>query len=576
MTDDLTPPKPLYPWRRLLKAFWRLAHPYWSSEERWSAWGLLATVLGLTLLNVYIAVLLNHWHQNFYDAIQNYDQPTFWRLIGRFSYLAAIFIAAGVANNYLSQSLQNRWRRWTTRRLLGEWLTDKSHYLWQLGGSSTDNPDQRIAEDVKDFVNQSLDLSVGLVNQAVTLVSFIGILWAISGPLAIPLPGGRSVSVPGYMAWGCLLYAVAGTWLTHRVGRKLIGLNYRQQRTEADFRFGLVRLRENGESVALSDGEAVERAGLDKLFGRAFDNFKALIRKQLHLNIFSYGYGQAAVVFPYMLLAPRYFAKAITLGVFFQAADAFSTVQGALSWVVDNYSTLAYWRSVVERLEDFEGEVAHTKALRSRAESVLTEPYRQGPIRLKGLRLSLPGQDQPLTGPLDLSFEPGHSVLISGPSGCGKSTLLRAIHGLWPYSEGRIELPMDGTRMTIPQKPYLPLGSLRGALCYPSAPAEVPEAELLEALELCRLGHLRGQLDVEGHWALVLSVGEQQRVAWVRVFLQKPDWLFLDEATSALDEATQDALYQALAGRLPGTALISVAHSQSPRERHQTVWDFGR
>jgi putative ATP-binding cassette transporter len=575
VTDDLTPPKPTYPWRRLLRASWSLASPYWSSEERWIARGLLAAVLGLTLLNVYISVLLNHWHQNFYDAIQNYDQPTFWRLIGRFSYLAAIFIAAGVTNNYWSQSLQNRWRRWTTRRFLDQWLSDKSHYLWQLNGGGTDNPDQRIAEDVKDFVNQSLDLSVGLVNQAVTLVSFVGILWAISGPLAIPLPGGHSLSVPGYMAWGCLLYAGVGTWLTHRVGRKLIGLNYRQQRTEADFRFGLVRLRENGESVALSDGEAVERGSLDGLFGKAYDNFKALIRKQLHLNIFSYGYGQAAVVFPYMLLAARYFAKTITMGVFFQAADAFSTVQGALSWAVDNYSTLAYWRSVVERLEGFEREIGHTKSMRTQAESVLTEPYRQGPIRLDGLRLSLPGKDQPLTGPLNLSFEPGHSVLITGPSGCGKSTLLRALNGLWPYSQGKILLPMDGSRMTLPQKPYLPLGSLRTALCYPVSPDQVPEPELLEALELCRLGHLRPQLDVEGHWSLILSGGEQQRVAWVRVFLQKPDWLFLDEATSAMDEETQAWMYHALAGRLPRTAVISVAHSQGLRDLHQSVWVFG-
>jgi putative ATP-binding cassette transporter len=571
----MPPPKPAYSWRRLLKAFWRLARPYWTSEERWSALGLLALVLALTLLSVYLLVLFNQWHQTFYDALQNYDQPTFWKQIGRFSYLAAFFIVVGVANNYLMRYLQNRWRRWTTRRLLDHWLSEKSHYLWQLSGTGTDNPDQRIAEDVKDFVSQSLDLSVGLVNQAVTLGSFIGILWALSGPLALPLPGGHSVSVPGYMAWACLLYAAAGTWLTQRVGRPLIGLNYRQQRTEADFRFGLVRLRENAESVALSDGEAVERAGLDGLFGKAYENFRRLILRQLHLEVVTYGYGQAAVVFPYLMLAPEYFTKVITLGVMFQAADAFGQVQGALSWVVDSYATLAYWRSVVERLEDFEREVAHTKGLRTRAESVLTEPYRQGPIQLQGLSLSLPGQDQPLTQPLDFSFEPGHSVLISGPSGCGKSTLMRAVNGLWPFSRGKILLPMDGRRMTLPQKPYLPLGTLRVALSYPSEGGAFTDAELLVALELCRLGHLKEKLDVDAHWSMILSGGEQQRLAWARAFLQKPDWLFLDEATSALDDETQTQLYRSLAERLPNTAVISVAHSQSLREHHQRVWEFG-
>ncbi|HXC64734.1 MAG TPA: SbmA/BacA-like family transporter, partial [bacterium] len=409
----------------------------------------------------------------------------------------------------------------------------------------------------------------------VTLLSFIGILWVLSGSLAIPLGGGHSVTVPGYMAWACLLYAGVGTWIAQRIGRPLIGLNYKQQRTEADFRFGLVRLRENAESVALSDGEDVERAGLNGFFDRAYHNFNALIKKQMHLDFFTYGYNQAAIVFPYLVAAPRYFSKQIGMGIFFQVANAFGQVRGALSWVVDSYSTLAYWRSVVERLDGFEQEVDRTKVMRTRAESILTEPYRKGAIQLKGLRLSLPGRSEPLTAPLNLSFEPGQSVLISGPSGCGKSTLLRALHGIWPFSEGQVALPMDGTRMTIPQKPYLPVGTLRTALCYPAAAADVPEADQLEVLELCRLGHLRPQLDVDDHWALILSVGEQQRVAWARVFLQKPDWLFLDEATSALDEETQQALYAALAARLPKTALISVAHSQNPREHHQSVWEFG-
>ena len=573
--DDKDIPKTSYPWKRLVGAAWRLARPYWFFEGGLLAWSLLGLVVGLNLLEVYLSVQFNTWNRNFYDALQKFDEPAFWSLILRFSLLAAFFIGQGVSNRYFTRVLQNRWRRWMTRRTLDRWLSDKSHYLWQLSGAATDNPDQRITEDVRDFVSQSLDLSLGFLNQAVTLCSFIAILWGLSGPLQVPLAGGHIVTVPGYMAWVCLVYAVLGTWLSHRIGKPLIGLNYRQQRYEADFRFGLVRLRENGESVALSEGEEVEKRGLGAQFEWIYGNFMAIVRKQMHFNFFSVGYDQAAIIFPYLVAAPRFFAKQLTLGNLFQVADAFGQVKDALSWVVNNYPTLAFWSSVVERLDGFEDEIAHTKRLRRTALGLAGFSAKPGTLSLEGLSLSVPGGTGPLAAPLNAEFHAGSSVLISGPSGCGKSTLLRALRGLWPFAEGRILLPEGASVMVIPQKPYLPVGSLKGALAYPSPEDSVDDAAILELLPLVRLQQFAGQLHHQDNWALVLSVGEQQRVAWARVFLHRPDWLFLDEATSALDEATQNSIYEALKARLPGTTMVSVAHTHNPRAHHALVWGFG-
>jgi putative ATP-binding cassette transporter len=575
MPKDKGSAAPSYTWRLRFGGFLRLARPYWVSSERAGAWSLLALVVFLSLMEVYLSVQFNTWNRNFYDALSKFDQPAFWALIARFSILAACFILQGVFNRYFTQVLQNRWRRWMTRHVLDRWLTDKSHYLWQLEAQAADNPDQRIAEDVRDFVSQSLDLSLGLLNQAVTLCSFVVILWGLSGPLAVPLWGGRSFAVPGYMAWICLVYAAVGTWFSHRIGRPLISLNYKQQRYEADFRFGLVRLRENGESVALSEGEEAETRSLRGHFEWIYSNFMAIIRKQMHFNFFSVGYDQIAIVFPFLVAAPRYFAKRLTLGNVFQVADAFGQVKDALSWVVNNYPVLALWGSVVERLDGFESDIVRTKGMRRAALAVLGPSPEAGLLHLEALSLYLPGSDQPLTSPLSRDFAAGRSILISGPSGCGKSTLLRALRGLWPFAQGKILLPEGATVMVLPQKPYLPVGSLRAALAYPSAEDAFDAPRLAEVLALVRLSHLEARLGQDENWALILSVGEQQRVAWARVFLQGPQWLFLDEATAALDEATQDSIYAALTARLPGTTMISVAHTQSPREHHQAVWEFG-
>jgi len=559
--------------RQLFGGFWKLAKPFWVSEERWPAIGMLSLVVALTLFSVFLTVQFNAWYQTTWDDLQKFDAPGFWHQMLKFCILAALYITGGVFNQFYTSQLQNKWRRWMTRRFLEHWLSSKSHYLWQLTEKKTDNPDQRIAEDVRDFVSNSLALSIGLLNNVVTLFSFITILWTMSGPLAIPLGGGKVFNLPGYMAWACLFYSIVGTWLTHKIGRPLIGLNYQQQLLEANFRFSLVRLRENGESVALSEGERVEEESLKGHFQRVFGNFRSIIFKQLHLNMFTSGFGQLAIIFPLAVASPRFFAKQIGIGGLQRVMDAFGQVQNALSWVVNNYVTLAFWRSVVERLDGFEAEVQRTKEMREQALSIL-QPGAGESIRLENVVLSLPGQTQPLTKALNLEFKKGQSVLISGPSGCGKSTLLRAIYGIWPFTQGKISIPDKAQMVVMPQKPYLPVGTLRAALTYPKPENEVPETEILQALSICRLDHLKDRLGDWENWALFLSVGEQQRVSWARVFLQKPQWLFLDEATSALDEDTQKRLYDALKKELPQSTLISVAHSQNPKDFHQGIWNI--
>jgi len=560
--------------RQLFGGFWKLAKPFWFSEERWPALGMLTLVVVLTLFSVFLTVQFNLLFQTIWDDLQKFDLPGFWTQMLKFCVLAFFWVTSGVFNQFFTMQLQNRWRRWMTRRFLEHWLSEKSHYLWQLTDKKTDNPDQRIAEDVRDFVSNSLNLTLGLLNQIVTFFSFLTILWTMSGPLAIPLGGGRIFSLPGYMTWACLLYSILGTWLTHKIGRPLIGLNYQQQLLEANFRFGLVRLRENGESIALSGGENMEEQSLKNHFQHVFGNFRSIIFKQLHLNLFTSGFGQLALIFPLVVASPQYFAKKIGIGGIQRVMDAFGQVQGALSWVVNNYVTLAYWRSVVERLEGFELEVQLTKQMHAQAQNLLRPAAGQVTIRLEQVALSLPENSTPLTAPLNIEFKKGHSVLISGPSGCGKSTLLRALYGIWPFHQGLITLPEKATILVMPQKPYLPVGTLKAAFTYPKAETEFSDSEIFHVLSLCRLDHFKDRLAEPENWALILSVGEQQRVAWARVFLQKPQWIFLDEATSALDEEAQQRLYSALKKQLPETTMISVAHRQDPKEYHESVWDI--
>jgi putative ATP-binding cassette transporter len=552
-----------------MRDFMALAKPFWRSEERGKALLLLAGMVSLNLFLVYLAVRFNEWNNVFYNALQDRKFDLFMRYLGQFCVLAAAFIIASVYQYYLNAWLQIRWRRWLTGRFVDQWLHRQAYYRMQLAGGNTDNPDQRIADDIRLFVSTTLSLGLGLLSSVVTLASFVVILWGLSGTLTFGL-GGHEISVPGYMVWVALVYAIAGTWLTHKIGRPLVGLNRDQQRFEADFRFSLARLRENTEGVALYRGEATEARGLSSRFGSVFDNWWAIMRRQKALLWFTSGYGQLAVIFPVLAAAPRYFSGAIQLGGLMQTAQAFGQVQGALSWFVDAYTSLAEWRATVQRLSTFQLATEAAHAAPGRIEAV---HHAEPGLAVDGLKLSLP-DGRALNGALDWRVAPGERVLITGPSGAGKSTLLRALAGIWPYGEGRVAWP-DGERLFLPQRPYLPMGSLREALTYPRPPESFDDDALRGMLQACGLAALQGRLDEQRLWHLELSPGEQQRLAIARALLLKPQWLFMDEATSALDEATESRLLSLLIERLPDAAIVSVGHRGTLAQFHDRRLHIG-
>ncbi len=555
--------------RTFFHYFWRLAGPYWWSEERWVARGLLAVVVGINLAQVYVNVLFNQWNNRFYNALQELDSEAAFHEVLVFSGLAALFIALAVYRLYLNQMLQIRWRRWLTSRYLDSWMKDGAYYRMQTVWKATDNPDQRISEDIGQFVTTTLSLSLGLLSSIVTLGSFIFILWELSGSLDIPLPGGGSITIPGYMCWAALFYALVGTYVTHWIGRPLIRLNFDQQRYEADFRFRLVRLRENAEGVALYRGEASETLSLRDAFSFVVGNYRAIMSRQKRLTWFTAGYNQIAIIFPFVVAMPRYFAKEIQLGGMMQIASAFGEVQGAVSFIVNAYTTIADWRAVVNRLTGFM-QALDTIEENARHPGITVAPTpvdgSGGAIALEGLSVQLP-DGRPLIGDLTLRFEPRDRVLITGPTGSGKSSLMRAIAGIWPFGKGRITVPAGERLLFLPQKPYLPLGTLRNALVFPGG-IEVDDAVLKSVLADCGLARFAGDLDRSENWAQILSGGEQQRLAIARALLHRPNWLFLDEATSAMDEAAEAEIYRLLQRRLPDTTIISIGHRSSLRALH--------
>ena len=557
--------------RSFFRYFWRLAGPYWWSDERWAGRGLLALVVLLTLGGVFLSVQFTLWSNRFYNAIQEYDLATFWRELGIFAGLAVAHVVVAVYRTYFNQMLQIRWRRWLTRRYLDVWLKDAAYYRLQTVWKGTDNPDQRISEDVRDFVDYTLSLSLGLLSAVVTLVSFAAILWNLSSLMELPLPGGGSIVIPGFMCWAALVYALVGTLLTHRIGYRLIGLNFDQQRLEADFRFRLVRLRENAEGVALYRGEASEGAGLFDAFSRVVGNFWEIMRRQKHVNGFSLSYNQTAVLFPVLIAAPSYFAKKIQFGGLIQTMRAFGEIQNALSFIINSYTDIARWRAVVDRLTGFTvaldevEEAARHPGIAVAREAA--EGKRDGGIALAGLTVQLP-DGRPLIGDLTLRLAPRDRVLITGPTGSGKSSLLRAIAGIWPFGKGSITVPAGQRLLFLPQRPYLPVGTLRNALLFPGG-IEADDATLKSTLADSGLGRLGDELDRSENWGQILSGGEQQRLAIARALLHRPDWLFLDEATSAMDEPAEAAIYRLLNERLPKTSIVSVGHRSTLRAFHR-------
>ena len=544
-----------------LKAFWALTKPYWVSEQRAKGLTLLATVVGLALALVWLEVQFNYWNNDFYNTFEKRDQAEFFRQLGKFGLLAVGYIVTAVYRLYFMQMLQIEWRGWMTGRFLENWMKDQAHYRMQLLDRGTDNPDQRIADDLRLFVELTLSLALGLMSAVVTLVTFIAILWTLSGAMEF-----FGVSVPGYMVWVALVYATLGTWLTHVIGRKLIGLDFNQQRFEADFRFALVRLRENSEGVALYRGEQEELSRFHQRFANVISNWWALMRKQKQLGWFTSFYAQLAIIFPYIVVSPRFFSGAMPLGGIFQTASAFGQVQGSLSWFINAYTLFAQWKATVDRLIGFAASLERVREEADRLDGDRVAAPGET-IALEGLELSLP-QGTPLLAATSVELRPGEHVLVTGPSGAGKSTFFRSLAGIWPYWKGRIRLPAGARLLFLPQKPYLPLGSLKHAVSYPGKADEFDDRLVREALESVGLAQLSSELERIDNWAQVLSGGEQQRLAFARALLNQPDWLFLDEATSALPEEVQDALYRLLKERLKRTTLVSVGHREGLAAHH--------
>ena len=552
--------------RQFFKDVWYLTKSYWQSEEKKKAFFLLTCIIALTLGIVFMLVQLNTWNNSFYSALQNYDAEKISSELIHFSWLAAIYIILAVYSYYLQQTLILHWRRWLTTRFIDIWLQNKTYYNLQMFGKDTDNPDQRISEDVRQFVEMTLGFAIGILKSLCTFISFVFILYQLSGPLSVSFMG-KTWTIHGYMLWASLLYSILGTYVTHVVGRKLVKLNFIQQRYEADFRFSMIRLRESAESVAFYRGESQEGRVFKNRFKLLLDNFWQLVNKQKQLVFLNSGYSQIAIIFPFVVAMNRYLSKEVSLGGLMQVASAFGRVQDSLSYFVDMYSSIAQWQAVVMRLTYFG---RHMHEVSQQAEQFHVERFATSEaVSVEQMQVNLP-DDTALLQDISFTLQPGRNVLIKGVSGSGKSTLLRALAGIWPFVTGKINLPKTEELMFIPQKPYIPLGSLREALLYPGK-KPLSDEELLYLLDLCQIGYLRDKLDLVADWSHVLSVGEQQRLAFVRAHIQKPKWLFLDEATSALDEDTEAAMYALLAERLTQTTLVSIGHRSTLNKYHELM-----
>ena len=555
---------------RTLTQVTQLSLPYFRSEDRWAARGLLGAILLIELAQVGIALLLNAWNARFYDALQHKNAAAFGYELLVFCGLAGSFIPLAVYQLYLSQGLQIRWRQWMTNRLLGAWLQNSTPYRMQLSGDCADNPDQRIAEDIKLFVSSTLSLGTGLLGAVVTLGSFIMILWGLSNAAPLTLFG-QAVTIPGYLVWAAILYAVAGTFITHVIGRPLIGLGIEQQRREADFRAGLLRVRENAEQIALLKGETAERGRLMACFSKLKQNWTAIMGRQKRLTFFTAGYSQAQVIVPILAASPAYFAGAISLGGLMQTASAFGRVEGALSFVVKAYPQLAEWKSVMERLDGFERSVAN--AVSARVSHEVVECDAQGSICAMALDLKKPDGSS-LLRIEELNLAVGKATLVTGRSGTGKSTLMRLLAGIWPHAEGRVEIPSRARLLVLPQRPYLPEGSLREAITFPRVSPIGDDARIAALLREVGLSRLAHRLNEEAHWQQELSLGEQQSLMVVRCILFEPDWLLLDEATASLDEPAEHMVYRLLRERLPRTTIVSVGHRSTLQALHDRSIDI--
>jgi putative ATP-binding cassette transporter len=568
--DELSSQQPDKPVRRtgIFRQFLRLAAPYWHDENKWRVRGMLALFALFTVLQVVSPVLINLWSANLFNALEQRSMDRFLVQIGALMIILVFAMTVTSIHLVIKRRLQVGWRDWLTRRLLYDWLAEGRHYQVNYIPGEHDNPDGRIAEDIRNATEAAIDLVHSLVYCILLLVSFTQILWTLSGVIQVPLFG-EEIDVPGHMVFVSLLYATAGTTAAVLIGRPLVTAVNLRQTKEANFRFGLVRVRENSESIALLAGEPEEQRRLADIFKGVVEAFDVQTNALARVFLFSSGYAVLATGFPILITAPRYIAGAITLGALMQIAQAFQQMTSALSWPVDNLSRAAEWKASVERV----------MALYNAIGTLKTDA-----TCMPDSRICVGRTDQPMLAFRDLTIanadgtivvsrfeaeiQRGERVLISGDPG-GALKLFKVVAGLWPWGHGHIELPGDGAISFVPERPYLPIGSLRGTLRYPSDRDVFTEATVLKAMEKVGLGHLTHRLLDQGNWEQVLTLGEQQRIGFARLLLHRPDWIFLDEATDCLEEKAEQELMALLIEELPEATILTVGYNQGLEQFHQ-------
>lgn len=552
----------LFTW---IKDGWYLARPYWSSSEKFKSIAWLSLIILLSVLEVYMSVRLNKWNVTFYNAIQNYDKPAFLKALFQGTYIILLYVLTMLLGYYFNSILEIKWRKWLTHFYLDNWFTSKAYYKVRFTKTRLENPDQRISEDIKEFINLTLSLSLGLFRSVMSMGSFVVILWGLSGNFKFNLFN-YHFYIPGYMVWIAILYAFLGTYITFKIGQPLIKLTYEQQMYEADFRYNLVRVREHAEHIVSYKGDAAEKKIITKDFDNIVGNFMQSLRRNLKINMFNFVYMQVSNIVPTIISAGRYFSKEITLGNMMQINSAFGQLQFSIAYFVFAYSSVANWRAVTDRLLGFRDTVQDVNNLSELA--ILT--HNKNYLEIKNLRITLPN-GQLLIKNFSQIFNSGDRVLINGPSGMGKTTLLKAINGLWPYVDGNIYQMPNLNSLFIAQKPYIPRANLKEAICYPKTTNLPSDTEVKQILMQCKLTHLVDKLYDICNWSNQLSLGEQQKIAFGRILINKPDIIYLDEITSALDEKTEKELYNKVINSLASSLIISIGHRSTLLNLHTKV-----
>jgi putative ATP-binding cassette transporter len=545
--------------RYLLGRFWLSAKAFWGRSGSRLAWPLSVGLLVLILLNLSVQYGINVWNRHIFDALQGKDAAAVFNLIALFMPLAAATVILGVIMVYTRMSIQRRWRAWLNDAVIDRWLAGGRYYQLNLVSGDHKNPEFRIADDLRVATDAPVDFAAGVTSAFLSAATFIVVLWTIGGALTVSV-GGSEITIPGFLVIAAILYAAIASTSMLWIGKNFVLVSEGKNQAEAEYRYALTRIRENGESIALLGGEEEERAGIDRSFGKVLQQWVGICGQHMRTTIVSYGAGVIAPVIPILLAAPKYLDGSMTLGEVMQAASAFTIVQSAFGWLVDNYPRLADWTAGARRIASLMVSLdALERAEAGEGTGRIDRGETKYALKLNDLSVTL-DDGTAVVRDAEVAIEPGERVLVAGETGTGKSTLVRAIAGLWPWGEGSVEFQKNGRVFMLPQKPYVPNGTLRRAITYP-APAEDWDAEQIgSALDKVGLAHLKEHIEEDAPWDQTLSGGEKQRLAFARILLHKPDIVVLDEATSALDPPGQDAIMELLNSELKDVTVISVAH----------------